>query len=43
MGALYGARVGRAGGEEALAAVLDVLPGANPNAGFRSALNRLAP
>jgi ADP-ribosylglycohydrolase/protein-tyrosine phosphatase len=42
MGALYGAGVGTTGGEQALADVLDVLPGGNPNAAFRSALNRLA-
>ncbi len=43
MGALYGARVGHVSGTEALAQVLATLPGANPNPGFRSALNRLAP
>ena len=37
------ARVRRAGADEALAAVLKVLPGANPNPAFRAALNRLAP
>jgi hypothetical protein len=43
VGALYGARVGHVSGTEALADVLQVLPDANPNRGFRSALNRLAP
>jgi len=43
MGAWYGARVCRTSAEEALAAVLAVLPGANPNPAFRAALNRLAP
>jgi ADP-ribosyl-[dinitrogen reductase] hydrolase len=43
IGALYGARVRGAGADEALAAVLKVLPGANPNPAFRAALNRLAP
>jgi hypothetical protein len=42
VGALYGALVCRAGMEESLAAVLEVLPGANPNPGFRSALKHLA-
>jgi ADP-ribosylglycohydrolase len=43
VGALYGARLGHVSGTEALADVLQVLPAANPNRGFRSALNRLAP
>ncbi|MBJ7338695.1 ADP-ribosylglycohydrolase family protein [Mycolicibacterium sp.] len=43
IGALYGARVGKAGVDEALSDVLAVLPGANPNPGFRAALKRLAP
>jgi protein-tyrosine phosphatase len=43
MGAWYGARACGASAEEALAAVLAVLPGANPNPAFRAALNRLAP
>lgn len=43
MGALYGARLTGTSGTEALAAVLEVLPNANPNPGFRSALKRLAP
>lgn len=43
IGALYGARVCRAGADEALAAVLKALPGANPNPAFRAALNRMAP
>jgi hypothetical protein len=42
IGALYGARVGRISADEALAAVLKVLPDANPNPAFRAALNRLA-
>jgi ADP-ribosyl-[dinitrogen reductase] hydrolase len=43
MGAVYGVRACRATGDEALAAVLEVLPDANPNPLFRAALNRLAP
>ncbi|WP_319446594.1 MULTISPECIES: ADP-ribosylglycohydrolase family protein [unclassified Mycobacterium] len=43
IGALYGARVGRVSADEALAAVLKVLPDANPNPAFRAALNRTAP
>jgi ADP-ribosyl-[dinitrogen reductase] hydrolase len=43
IGALYGARVGRVSADEAFAAVLKVLPDANPNPAFRAALNRLAP
>lgn len=42
IGALYGAYVGHAGADEALADVLAVLPGANPNRGFRAALKRFA-
>jgi ADP-ribosyl-[dinitrogen reductase] hydrolase len=43
IGALYGARIGKASGAEALADVLALLPNANPNRGFRAALKRLAP
>lgn len=43
IGALYGARVRGVGGREALTAVLEALPDAYPNSGFRSALDRLAP
>jgi ADP-ribosyl-[dinitrogen reductase] hydrolase len=43
VGALYGARVRGVSGSEALAAVLEALPDAYPNSGFRAALNRLAP
>lgn len=43
MGALYGARIGHVSGADALDVVPEVLPDANPNRGFRSALNRLAP
>jgi hypothetical protein len=43
VGALYGASVRGVSGREALADVLKVLPDANPNSGFREALNRLAP
>ena len=39
--ALYGARVRGVSGDEALRAVLDVLPEANPNAVFRDAVRRL--
>ena len=39
--ALYGARVQGISGDEALRAVLDVLPEANPNAVFRDAVRRL--
>lgn len=43
MGALYGARVCRASADESLTAVLEVLPAADPNRGFRAALKRLEP
>jgi ADP-ribosylglycohydrolase len=43
VGALYGARVRGVNGHEALADVLEALPDAHPNRGFRAALNRLAP
>ena len=43
VGALYGAGIRGVSGREALAAVLEALPGAYPNCGFRSALKRLAP
>jgi ADP-ribosyl-[dinitrogen reductase] hydrolase len=42
VGALYGAHVRGVSGREALAAVLEALPDAYPNSGFRSALERLA-
>ena len=43
VGALYGARLRGVSSDEALADVLDVLPGANPNPAFRNALQRLIP
>ncbi len=43
VGALYGARVRGISGREALTDVLETLPDAHPNDGFREALNRLAP
>jgi hypothetical protein len=43
VGALYGAGVRGIGGREALTDVLEDLPDAHPNNGFRAALNRLAP
>ena len=43
IGALYGARMPNASGEEALRDVLAALRGANPNPAFRAALRRLCP
>ncbi|WP_071288810.1 ADP-ribosylglycohydrolase family protein [Mycolicibacterium llatzerense] len=43
VGALYGARLRGVHADEALADVLTVLPGANPNHAFRKALQRLSP
>jgi ADP-ribosyl-[dinitrogen reductase] hydrolase len=43
MAALYGAHVRGVGGNVALTDVLTALPDANPNRGFRAALNRLTP
>ncbi len=42
IGVLYGVYVGGASAEDALSDVLAVLSAANPNPGFRAALNRLA-